>query len=157
MLMAVVLADVLDERAVTLELQARTCEEALREIIATMRCDGRVNDPEKLFGEVLARERVHSTFMGHGVAFPHARTDLVNEICLGIGRSREGVPFGANGEPAQLIFVIAVPRRMVTDYLTCFGMLARLSGDDKTRAALDEAATPGEFVQVLRAGSVLLL
>ena len=154
--MAVVLADLLDERSVTLELRARTCEEALREIIATMRCDARVDEPEKLFSEVLARERVHSTFMGRGVAFPHARTNLVNEICLGIGRSRGGVPFSPEGELAHLIYVIAVPIRMITDYLTCVGALARLSSDEKTRAALDDAKTPAEFVELLRAGSLLL-
>ena len=154
--MSVVLADVLDERSVTLELQARDCDDALREIIATMRCEGKVNEPDKLFREVLARERVHSTFMGRGVAFPHARTNLVDQICLGIGRSREGVSFGPSGELAHLIFVIAVPQRMVTDYLTCVGTLARLSSDEKTRAALDEAKSPAEFVEVLGAGSLLL-
>ena len=155
--MAVVLADLLDERAVTLELKAQTCEEALREIIAVMECDGRVGEPEKLFGEVLARERAHSTFMGRGVAFPHARTNLVHQICLGIGRSRAGIPFSAQGELAHLIFLIAVPQRMVTDYLTCVGALARLSSDEATRTALDRAKTPAEFVEILRAGSVLLL
>lgn len=154
--MAVVLADVLDERSVTLELQARECDDALREIIGTMSCDGRVDEADKLLDQVLARERAHSTYMGRGVAFPHARTNLVNEICLGIGRSREGVSFGPNGELAHLIFVIAVPTRMVTDYLTCVGALARLSSDEKTRAALDEAQTPGEFVEVLRVGSLSL-
>ena len=154
--MAVVLADLLHEQSVTLELAAQTCDDALREIIGTMDCEGRVGEPEKLFGEVLARERVHSTFMGRGVAFPHARTNLVNQICLGIGRSRAGIPFGAQGELAHLIFLIAVPQRMVTDYLTCVGTLARLSSDGKTRATLDEARTPAEFVEVLRAGSLTL-
>lgn len=154
--MAVVLSDLLDEQSVTLELAAQTCDDALREIIATMDCEGRVGEPEKLFGEVLARERAHSTFMGRGVAFPHARTNLVNQICLGIGRSRAGIPFGAEGELAHVIFVIAVPQRMVTDYLTCVGALARLSSDEKTRSALDAASTPAELVDVLRRGSVLL-
>ena len=154
--MAVVLADVLDERSVTLELQARECEEALREIIATMRCEGRVENPARLFDEVLARERVHSTFTGRGVAFPHARTNLVDQICLGIGRSAHGVSFGPEGELAHLIFVIAVPQRMVTDYLTCVGALARLSSDERTRAALDQAHTPADFIDVLRRGSLLL-
>ena len=154
--MAVVLADVLDEQSVTLELRAQTCDDALREIIATMQCDGRVDDVETLFAEVLARERAHSTFMGRGVAFPHARTNLVNQICLGIGRSHGGISFGGQGELAHLIFVIAVPQRMVTDYLTCVGTLARLSSDEKTRAALDGAKTPGEFIEVLRVGSLLL-
>ena len=154
--MAVVLADLLDEQSVTLELKAQTCDDALREIIATMDCEGELGEPEKLFGEVLARERAHSTFMGRGVAFPHARTNLVNQICLGIGRSRAGISFGSKGELAHLIFVIAVPQRMVTDYLTCVGALARLSSDERTRAALDEAITPAEFVDVLRRGSLLL-
>lgn len=154
--MAVVLADVLDERAVTLELRARTRDQALREVITSMRCEARLEEPEQLFTEVLARERVQSTFMGRGVAFPHARTNLVNQICLGIGRSGAGIPFGAQGELAHLIFVIAVPQRMVTDYLTCVGALARLSSDEKTRAALDAATAPNEFVEVLRLASVSL-
>ena len=154
--MAVVLADLLDEQSVTLELKAQTCDNALREIIATMDCEGIVGEPEKLFAEVLARERAQSTFMGRGVAFPHARTNLVNQICLGIGRSRGGISFGAQGELAHLIFVIAVPQRMVTDYLTCVGALARLASDEKTRATLDAATAPDEFVDVLRRGSISL-
>ena len=154
--MAVVLAEVLDERHVALELRARTRDDALREILALMEGEGKLGDSGKFLAEVRAREAEHSTFMGRGVAFPHARTNLVNQILLGIGRSREGVPFGAEGELAHLIFLIAVPQRMVTDYLTCVGALARLSSDEKTRAALDEATTPAEFAQVLRTGSVLL-
>ena len=154
--MAVVLADLLDEQHVVLELRAREAEEALREIIATLHATGAVTEAEKLLAEVMEREKAHSTFMGRGAAFPHARTDIVTDIVLGIGRSAEGVPFGENGELAHLLFVIAVPRRMVTDYLVCVGALARLVSDEKTRAALDTATTAAELVEVLRAGSMLL-
>jgi mannitol/fructose-specific phosphotransferase system IIA component (Ntr-type) len=154
--MAAALADLLHEQHVTLSLQARTKEEALREIVGTMRANGSFADPDAFLAEVLAREKQHSTFMGRGVAFPHARTNLVKEIVLGIGRSIDGVPFSANEERAHLIFLIAVPQRMVTSYLTCVGALARLASDQKMRDTLDEAATPAEFVQLLRAGSVLL-
>lgn len=154
--MAVVLADVLDHRAVTLELRARQRDEALREIIATMGRDGGSLDAEKLFAEVRAREETISTLMARGVAFPHARTTLADQILLGIGRSREGVPFGPGGELANLIFVVAVPQRMITDYLTCMGALARLASDEKTRVALDGATDAEEFVDVLRRGSLLL-
>nr|MBA2271588.1 PTS sugar transporter subunit IIA [Chthoniobacterales bacterium] len=137
-------------------LRARTREEALREIVATMQGDGKVMEPDKLLAQVIAREEAHSTFMGRGVAFPHARSTLVTQIVLGIGRSRDGVPFGGGGELAHLLFVIAVPQQMVTDYLVCVGALARLVRDDETRAALDEATTPAEFVERLRVGSLLL-
>lgn len=154
--MAVVLADLLEESHVTLELKARTQATALREIIASMTADGALRDPEKFLAEVRAREEVHSTFMDNGVAFPHARTELVEQIVLGIGRSKRGVPFGENGERAHLIFVIGVPKRMVTDYLVCVGALARLTRDDKSRAPLMSAASAAELVEMLRAGSLLL-
>ncbi len=154
--MALVLADVLDPQQVVLQLRARTLEAALREIIATMEGEEKVPSAVAFLGEVLAREGDSSTYLGHGVAFPHARTDLVSRILLGVGRSTEGLEFGANGERAELIFVIAVPRRMVTDYLVCVGALARLTKNQTTRAALKKAGTAEEFVQILREGSLLL-
>jgi mannitol/fructose-specific phosphotransferase system IIA component (Ntr-type) len=94
--------------------------------------------------------------MGNGIAFPHARTDLVERIVLGIGRSRAGVPFGEDGEPARLIFLIGVPQRMAADYLVCVGAFARLTSDGKMRDALLNAETPAEFIKLLREGSLVL-
>lgn len=152
--MAVMLAEILNEQCVTLELRATARDEALREIIGTM--EGRTADGEKFLGEVIAREKSGSTFLGHGVAFPHARSELVSEIVLGIGRSAQGVAFGEGAKRAHLLFVIGVPRRMVSDYLVVVGALARLTKEQKMRTALMSAATAGEFVELLRAGSLLL-
>jgi len=154
--MAVVLADLLDERQVTLELRAKTRDEALREIVATMAGGAKARESEKFLAEVMTREEVHTTFIGNGVAFPHARTDLVTQIVLGIGRCRQGIPFGEKGELAHLLFVIGVPRRLINDYLVCVGALARLTKDKTTREALMSASTPAEIVELLRAGSLLL-
>jgi mannitol/fructose-specific phosphotransferase system IIA component (Ntr-type) len=150
--MAVVLADLLDAKHVTLELAAASRDEALRAIVAAME----VAEPEKFLAEVVAREEVHTTLMGKGVAFPHARTDLVSEIVLGIARSAPGVPFGPEGELAQLIFVIGVPKKRVNDYLVCVGALARLTKAEETRARLMAAESAEELVEILRAGSLLL-
>lgn len=149
--MAVVLADLLDAQHVALELTATTRDEALREIVATME----LSQPEAFLREVIAREEVHTTFMSDGVAFPHARTDLLQRIALGVGRSVEGVSFGPEMR-AHLIFVIGVPRRMINDYLVCVGALARLVRDADTRTALIKSATAAEFIELLRAGSLLL-
>jgi mannitol/fructose-specific phosphotransferase system IIA component (Ntr-type) len=92
-----------------------------------------IGEPEKFLAEVIAREEVHTTFMGNGVALPHARTDLVTTLSLGIGRSVEGVPFGEKGELAHLIFVIGVPKKMINNYLVCVGALARLTKVEETR------------------------
>jgi len=150
--MAVVLADLLDAKHVTLELAVGSRDEALRAIVSRMD----IAERERFLGEVVAREEVHTTLMGKGVAFPHARTDLVSEIVLGIGRSAAGVPFGPGGELAHLVFVIGVPKKRVNDYLVCVGALARLTKAEATRDELMQSQSAEEFVEILRAGSLLL-
>jgi PTS system nitrogen regulatory IIA component len=146
--MPITLADLLDEKDVLPHLRARKQTNALREIIQLLAANGKIGQPEKFLEQVLARELAKPSTVEHGVAFPHARTDLVNEIVLGIGRSRTGIPF-AEGRRARLIFVIGVPQRLINDYLICLGTLARILQDDLTRAALLDAETPRRFLDVL--------
>ena len=146
--MAIALADLLDEKDVALQLRARKQANALREIVQLLAVNGKIDHPETFLDAVLAREQANPSAVEHGVAFPHARTDLVDQIVLGIGRSRAGVPFG-KGQRARLIFVIGVPQRLINDYLICVGTLARLLKDDVTRAALLHAETPRQFLDAL--------
>jgi len=149
--MAIALTDLLDEKQVILGLRSRKVPNALREIIELLAQNGKIQNPQVFLEKVLAREEDHTSVVENGVAFPHARTDLVDAIVLGIGRSRAGIPFGHNGMRARLIFVIGVPERLVNDYLICVGMLVRLVRDDAIRSALLHAQTSREFVDTLTA------
>lgn len=147
--MAIALTDLLDEKQVILQLHSRKVPNALREIIELLAQNGKIDSPKAFFEKVLAREGAHPSVVENSVAFPHARTDLVNEIVVGIGRSRAGIPFRATGPRAQLIFVIGVPERLVNDYLICVGTLVRLVKDNNVRSALLHAQTPVEFIDAL--------
>src|SRR5215467_11600013 len=147
--MAITLTDLLDEKQVILHLRSRKVPNALREIIALLAQNGTIANPKDFFEKVLAREEAHPSVIENGAAFPHARTDLVDEIVVGIGRSHAGIPFGHNGVRARLIFVIGVPERLVNDYLVCVGTLVRLVRDDATRSALIRVQTPREFIDAL--------
>ncbi|MEP7016357.1 MAG: PTS sugar transporter subunit IIA [Verrucomicrobiota bacterium] len=146
--MAIALADLFDENHVTLDVPPGKQENALREIVRSMAANGKIDNPEKFLEQLLAREEAHPSVVENGVAFPHARTDLVNEIVIGIGRSRSGIPF-AEGKRARLIFVIGVPQQLVNDYLICLGALARLLKDEVRRATLLDAETPRQFLNAL--------
>jgi len=147
--MAIALSDLLDERQVILRLRSRKVPNALHEIVQLFAQNGKIDNPEAFLEQVLAREQAHASAVDHGVVFPHARTDLVSEIILGIGRSRAGIPFGENGVRAHLIFLIGVPQQLVNDYLICVGTLARLVKDDAIRATLLRAETVHEFLDAL--------
>jgi mannitol/fructose-specific phosphotransferase system IIA component (Ntr-type) len=152
--MPIALADLLTEQQVILRLRSRKPANAIREIVDVLASDisGRkIAKPEAFLKDVLARERTHPSAVENGVAFPHARTDLVDEIVIGVGRSRAGVPFGENQQRANLIFVIGVPERLLSDYLVCVGTLARLVKDETIRSRLLNAETPRAFIEALTA------
>jgi PTS system fructose-specific IIC component len=151
--MAIALADILDERHIALQLKSRGQANALREIIGLLEKTGSVLQPADFLAQVLAREKVNSTLIENGVAFPHARTALVDQIALAVGCSRAGIPWNDKGERARLIFVVAVPQRLVNDYLVLLGTLARITQNEQQREALLAAATPAELIETLRSAA----
>jgi mannitol/fructose-specific phosphotransferase system IIA component (Ntr-type) len=154
--MPALLSEILDPKLVVLDLREQTAAEAILEIVERLRDHGLVHDFYKLADAVMEREGRSSTNTGEGVAFPHARTELVDRLVLGIGRSKGGIPFGYSSEPVHLIFLVGVPQRMVTDYLVCVGALARVVRDKTRRDAILAAESADEFVELLREGSMEL-
>jgi len=147
--MAIALSELLDEKQVLLRLRSRKPANALREIAQLLAQNGKIDDTGRFVEQVLAREQAHPSAVENGVMFPHARTDLVNEIVIGIGRSRAGIQIGPNQQRARLIFLIGVPERLANDYLICVGTLVRLVSDEAIRMTLLEAETPRQFLDAL--------
>jgi mannitol/fructose-specific phosphotransferase system IIA component (Ntr-type) len=155
--MPIALADLIHEQQVILRLRSRKPANAIREIVDVLASDIRgrkIAKPEAFLKQVFAREQMHPSVVENGVAFPHARTDLVDEIVIGVGRSRAGVPFGENQQRANLIFVIGVPERLLSDYLVCVGTLARLVKDETIRSTMLNAETPRAFTEALTADTL---
>ena len=150
--MPIAVADLLNETQVVLKLRSRKPANAIREIVDLLGSDNdqrKIANPQAFLEQVLAREQTHPSVVENGVAFPHARTDLIDEIVIGVGRSRAGIPFPETQQRAHLIFVIGVPERLVGDYLICVGTLARLVKNEAIRSKLLNAGTPREFVDAL--------
>ena len=147
--MSIALADLVDPKQITLNLRAETQEEAMREIVGLLVGAGKIDNPEKFLEQLKAREAANSTYAADGVAFPHARTKLVDEIVVGIGRSEAGIPWTGKGEVAHLIFLIAVPERLISDYLVVVGTIARTTKDRPLRTLLLHAESMDEFIATL--------
>ena len=151
--MSIALANLVDPKQIALNLRATTQAEAMREIVDLLVAAGRIDNPEKFLSEMRARETTSSTYAADGVAFPHARTKLVDQIVLGIGRSEAGIPWTGNGELAHLIFLIAVPERLISDYLVVVGAVARATKDRPLRTLLFHAESVDEFISTLLSAS----
>ncbi len=135
---------------INLAVQSSSKSGALREVASLLAKGGCVKDFDAFFKEILERERVSNTALGHDVAIPHARTDQCSQILVAVGRSAEGIDFEAkDGQPVRLIFLIGTPKQMVTDYLRVVGNLARLLRQDDLRQRLLEAPDAATFIQTI--------
>jgi len=143
------ISSLLKPEQIKMELtQQKRCN-AINEVAQLLQPNPSVVNFAGFYEELLARERIESTCLGNEIAFPHARTDHLKGMVLAIGRSQEGVWFENSGQTVKLIFVIGTPKRMVTDYLSVVGGLARLLKDPATREQLISAPTVEEFIASL--------
>jgi fructose-specific phosphotransferase system IIA component len=149
------IASLLTPETITLDLQANEKVAALREVAQLLAQSKCVGNFEAFFNEILQRERVSNTALGHDVAIPHARTDQCSDILVAVGRSRTGIDFEAkDGQPVRLIFLIGTPKQMVTDYLRVVGNLARLLRQDDLRQRLLDAPDPASFIKIIEDAEV---
>jgi fructose-specific phosphotransferase system IIA component len=135
---------------INLNLQGRQKNAALREVAEQLSQTGCVTDFDAFFAEILERERVSNTALGHDVAIPHARTEQCREILIAVGRNTNGIDFEAkDGQPVRLIFMIGTPKQMVTEYLRVVGNLARLLRQDPLRQSLLDAPDAATFIKLI--------
>ena len=143
------ISSLLKSDQIKLELdQAKRCN-AINEVAQLLQHNPNVTNFAGFYEELLARERIESTCLGNEIAFPHARTDSLKGMVLAVGRSTGGVWFENSSQNVKLIFVIGTPKRMVTDYLSVVGGLARLLKDATTREQLLSVQGVDEFIATL--------
>ena len=91
------LSDILVSDAMIPHLQAKTRNDAIRELVTSLAAAGAV--PKKRVDEivkaVLAREGKATTGIGKGVALPHERVKGIRKPVGTIGRSADGIDFNA--------------------------------------------------------------
>lgn len=143
------IAALLQVERINLQLTATDKTPALREVAMLLRETQCVANFDAFYKEILERERVSNTALGHDVAIPHARTEQCTEILIAVGRSPDGIDFEAKDHQlVRLIFLIGTPKQMVTEYLRVVGNLARLLRQDDLRQALLDAPDPATFIRI---------
>lgn len=94
----------------------------------------------KIFDALLARERLGSTGLGHGVAIPHGRIVGLKEAGGAFIRTKTPIAFEApDGNPVNLIFVLLVPEKATDQHLQILSELAQMFSGRDIRASLNDA------------------
>lgn len=82
------ISNVIDEKLIALDLDVNTKEEMLNALTDLFEEQGKLNDREGFFKDVMWREGEGQTGIGMGVAIPHGKSAGVNETALASARRR---------------------------------------------------------------------
>lgn len=105
----------------------------------------------EIFDSLLARERLGSTGLGHGVAIPHGRMADLDGPVAAFARLERGIDYDApDRQPVDLIFALIVPREATEEHLRILSTLARLFSDHDMVARLRAAEGSDALFAVLR-------
>ncbi|MEX1664955.1 PTS sugar transporter subunit IIA [Zhongshania arctica] len=112
----------------------------LEYIAAGITADNPEFNADELFNELLARERLGSTGIGHGVAIPHCRSSRCTSITGMLLKLEQPIDFEAvDDAPVDLIFALIVPAEAHDEHLKVLGALATAFNDPDFRNSLRSA------------------
>jgi len=87
---------------------------------------------EEIFSSLLARERLGSTGLGHGVAIPHGRLKHLEKTIGAFVTTGVPVDFDSiDNIPVDVMFVLLVPEDATDEHLGILAKLAEMFSDDE--------------------------
>jgi len=144
------LSNLIEEDLMGFDLQSSSKDDVIKELVELAARSKLVRDKSLLLDEVQKREKLVTTGVGWGVAFPHAKTKAMKGIVITFGRSDKGVDFGAmDQKPVHLFFLIAAPEDTIGAHLNVMARLSFLMKSQDNRERLLSARNPGEVLEVL--------
>jgi mannitol/fructose-specific phosphotransferase system IIA component (Ntr-type) len=112
------LSDYLKPKLMVTELKGVTTEEVIHELLTVMKDAKGIADVDEAAAKVLERERQMSTAMEEGLALPHARTDLVENLTCAIGIKPAGIDFDGDGvAETTIVIMVLTPESEGKPYL----------------------------------------
>ena len=141
------ITDLLKPQNIVLNAKAASKQDVLNQITEIMNKNGNVSDLEKYRQDILTREKEGSTGVGEGVAIPHAKSSAVTKAGLAAMVLPEGVDFDSlDGQPAKIIFLIAVPQEAKNEHLDILSKLSSMLMNPDFILKLTSAKTVEDFL-----------
>lgn len=144
------ISDLLSPESIRCDVQSSSKKRLLELISEELARNNDDLSARDIFESLIARERMGSTGLGHGVAIPHGRVKGNRSIRASFFRLKRPLPFdSADGEPVDLLFAMTVPENCSEDHLKLLAHIAELFSDPELLQALREAENPSAMLQLL--------
>jgi PTS system nitrogen regulatory IIA component len=144
------ITDILDKKAIKLDLESREKEEVLEELVNALADIKPLGDKKGILKSLIDRENLGSTGIGQGIAIPHGKTDKVDRLMAFLGISKKGVNFDAlDGEPVYIFFLLIAPKESAGPHLKALARISRLLRDTYLCQLICKAKDPDEIYRII--------
>ena len=128
-----------------------TSKKKLLELIANIVADLSQLTQSTIYNNLLNRERLGSTGLGHGIAVPHARVPNLEQTIGCLFRLKDPVNFESpDNQPVDLVFTIVIPEEATDEHLLILSSLARLFSQQEVCDAVRAATSKEEIEQIIQ-------
>ena len=144
------ITEMLKKECIVGALASTTKKDTLLELSRTILHDHGQYDPDEVVNVLLEREKLGSTGIGDGIAIPHGKLAMLNEMVVSFGRSPEGIDFNAmDGKPVHLFFLLLAPENSAGLHLKALAKISRMLKDADFRTKLLQAASTDELFRII--------
>jgi PTS system nitrogen regulatory IIA component len=125
-------------------------EQIIAEAVELLEPSGKIGNRQKLYGDLLNREKRACTAIGQAFAIPHVRTMQAKDTVMGFMRSIQGLPFGApDGLDVHVFLPIVGPPYNDKIYLKIYRRIGELLSEEGILDRFMEVDQPGEVIRIL--------
>lgn len=98
---------------------------------------GIISSSEIFFRSIWERENIMSTGIGKAVAIPHSRSEVVEKFRILVYLLDNELEFDSIDEvPVRIIFMIAVPEELKSEYMKVLSMISNFFRNEENRQGL---------------------
>ncbi len=142
--------EILDTRCVVLDLNGQTKGEILERLAGEVSAARSDIDEKHLLSVLIKREEASSTAIADGIAIPHGKVDLGEEVIAAFGRNVDGLDFGSvDGQPTKLFFLLVSPENHPSLHLRWLAHIASLLKSEAFRNVLLAAGTADDILAAI--------
>jgi tellurite resistance protein TerC len=151
------LSDALSAGRVVLDVEGDSLEEAIGQAFGRIEPGDLPLPKEKIVPAVLDRERAMSTYLGNGLAVPHARLEGLERPAIVFARSTPGIPVKGREDKAHLLFILLTPAGQPRIQVRLLARVAAIVGSEYVGERLRQADSRTAVVEAVRAAEQVTL
>ena len=140
------LINLIQENTMRVPLISTDRQGAIGELVDALTDADCISNCDTIKQAVWERELQRTTGIGEGLAIPHGRCDILENMVMAMGRPATPIDFGSpDKRPVELIILLVSPSKNTSDHIQALGRISRLMVDRSFRESAYATETTSDL------------